>query len=120
MSEQMREIGRTAKAADRILWWVAEAEPDAAAALASSTPARDLDVARRQLAHSAAALVRVDRERAVEEADIALREADLAHGAASLIANLVQAALRRALDGADGPPPASAALARGAGLRAVA
>lgn len=119
MSEQMREIGRTARAFERIVEWVAEARPEAAAALAVARPARDLAHARRRLATAAEQLVRADRERAIEEADIALVQSDRGRGDVALIAALVHAALQRALDGVGAPPPAIA-VARGVRLQVIA
>lgn len=101
--DQAREIGRTLKAAARVRAWVAEAREDVAAALASERPAETLAQAARALNRAAARLVQVDRERAVEEADIALAAMDQRRGDESLIAQLVHAALTAALAGEEMP-----------------
>jgi hypothetical protein len=118
MADELREIGRTQRAAERIAGWAAEARPQEAAALWGGHPPRDLAMAVRRLARAAERLVQVDRERAIEEADIALRDGGRRRGDEALICDLVQGALALALTGSQ-PSPA-AALGRPARLQVIA
>jgi hypothetical protein len=92
--DDTREIGRTVKAAERVLGWCTEE------AATLERPGR-LYLAQAQLLSAAAQLIRVDRERAQQEAG---RDLAALRGDEALIAEMIRAALLQALDD-EGPRP---------------
>ncbi len=107
--DHTREIGRTVRAAERVRGWVAEAREDVAAALAMARAPVTIQQAARALNRAAARLVQVDRERAVEESDIAFLDMERRRGDDALVAELVHTALEAALAGDEMPAALAAA-----------
>jgi hypothetical protein len=93
--DEARAFGRAMKAVERVRGWVGEACEETWAQLAMGPPPGGLAQALRALGRAAAKLASVDRERAIEEAEIAAAAESAGGGDAALIAGL-PARLRRA------------------------